>query len=98
MFTHVELAANTKVKAAQTGNPPEGVEAIKDLHTNPRTRKQLIEGFWKGQRGITAQIAYIGSDTERERLRKAGKVMVLISDFSAQHVSIIAPLTFFQHA
>jgi hypothetical protein len=98
LFTHTELAANTKVRAAQTGNPPEGVEAIKDLHTNPRTRKQLIEGFWKRQKGITGQIAYVGNDTERERLRKAGKVMVLISDFSAQHVTIIAPATMFEHA
>ena len=98
MLTHTELSANTKIRVVQIGGPPGDLQVIKGLHTNPRTRKQLVEGFWKRQRGISGQIAYIGNDTERERLRKAGKVMVLISDFSAQSVKIIAPAALFEHA
>lgn len=98
MLTHTELPSNTKVRVVQIGGPPGDIEMVKDLHTNPRTRKQLVEGFWKRQRGINGQIAYIGNDTERERLRKVGKVMVLISDFSAQSVKIIAPAALFEHA
>lgn len=98
MLTVQTWAANTKVKAAQTGSPPEELQVVKDLRTNPRTRKQLIEGFWKAQRGISGHVAYVGNETDRERLRRQGKVMVLISDLSAQHVNVIGPTAFFEHA
>ncbi len=98
MSTHTEFGANTKVKPAQTGAPPADVTTVKDTRINPRTRKQLVEGFWKGQRGISGQVAYVGNESDREKLRKEGKLMVLISDFSAQHVTVIAPASYFVHA
>lgn len=98
MLTHTEFAPSSKVKPAQTGAPPEGLEAVKDIRGNPRTRKQLIEGFWKGQKSVSGQVAYIPNETDRERLRKAGKVMVVISNYAAEHVSVIGPISMFVHA
>lgn len=91
MFTHSELSAGTKVKIAQPGPPPEELKWVKDLRLNPRTRKQLIEGFWKGQRTISGHVAFVRNESDRERLRKEGKVVVRISDLSAQHVDVIVP-------
>ena len=87
---HVEMSSNSKVRAARLGPPPEDVKWVKDLHVNPSTRKQLIEGFWKGQRSISGRVAFIGNESDRARLRREGKLMVRISDLSAQHVNVIA--------
>jgi hypothetical protein len=88
-----ELPANSKVKVVRTGPPPEDVTFIKDLHINPRTRKQLIQGFWKGQRSISGRVAFVANESDRDRLRKEGKLLVRISDLSAQHVDVVIPAT-----
>ncbi len=93
MLANAAFSSGAKVKAAQTGPPPDDVKCVKDVHINPRTRKQLIEGFWKGQRSISGHVAFVGNDSERERLRREGRVMVRISDLSAQHVNVIVPAT-----
>jgi hypothetical protein len=85
------LPANTKVKAARPGPPPEDVKFAKDVNINPRTRKQLIVGFWKAQRSISGHVAFVANESDRDRLRRDGKMMVRISDLSAQHVDIIVP-------
>lgn len=88
-----ELSANSKVKAARPGPPPDDVKFIKDLQINPRTRKQLVEGFWKGQRSISGRVAFVANEADRDRLRREGKLLVRISDLSAQHVDVIIPAT-----
>jgi hypothetical protein len=88
---HVELSANSKVKVVMPGPPPEDLKWVKDLRLNPRTRKQLIEGFWKGQRTIHGHVAFVANEADRDRLRREGKVMVRLSDLSAQQVTIIVP-------
>lgn len=93
MSINTELPANSKVKVARPGPPPEDVKFIKDLNINPRTRKQLLAGFWKGQRSISGHVAFVANESDRERLRRDGKIMVRISDLSAQHVDIIVPST-----
>ncbi|GMU24294.1 MAG: hypothetical protein AMXMBFR13_43680 [Phycisphaerae bacterium] len=93
MSMQTEFSANTKVKVAQTGPPPDDVKCVKDVSVNPRTRKQLMEGFWKNHRGISGRVAFIPNDSDRERLRREGKVMVQISDLSAQHITVIVPRT-----
>ncbi|MEP0845114.1 MAG: hypothetical protein HRF43_20620 [Phycisphaerae bacterium] len=98
MLAHVEFTAHTKVKPAQPGPPPEDVKWVKDIRLNPRTRKQLIEGFFGDHRGIFGHVAYVANESDRERLRKEGKLMVQISDLSAQHVTIIAPMRYFKPA
>ena len=90
---NLELPANTKVKVARPGPPPDSIKCLKDVHVNPRTRKQLIEGFWKGTRSISGHVAFIGNETDRERLRHDGKMMVRISDLSAQHVDVVVPVS-----
>lgn len=91
MSVQPHLSANTKVRPTMPGPPPEDVKWVKDLRLNPRTRKQLIEGFWKEQRSVSAHVQFVANESDRERLRKEGKVMVLISDLSAQHVTVIVP-------
>lgn len=92
MLTHAELSANSKVKPALPGPPPDDVKVVKDVHINPRTRRQLIEGFWKGQRSISGRVAYVQNESDRDRLRRDGKVMILIGDLSAQQIRVIVPL------
>lgn len=91
MLAHKELSANCIVKVIQPGAPPTDIEWVRDVHVNPRTRRQLIEGFWKGHRGISGQVAYVANESERDRLRRQGKVLIHLRDVSAQKVSIIVP-------
>lgn len=98
MLTHAEFTTNAKLRVVQPGPPPEEVHWVKDVHVNPRTRKQLINGFWGDHRGISGHVAYVANESDRDRLRKDGKVMVRISDLSAQHVTVIAPIAMFRLA
>lgn len=98
MLAHFEFSATVKVRVVQPGPPPEDVKVVKDLSINPRTRKQLIQGFWGEHKGISGRVAYVANESDRDRLRKDGKVMIQISDLSAQHVNIIAPMSMFKRA
>lgn len=89
MSPNAELPANTKVRVARPGPPPDDVKFVKDVNVNPRTRKQLVEGFWKGQRSISGHVGFVANESDRDRLRRDGKMLVRISDLSAQHVDII---------
>lgn len=98
MFAQTQFSSSTKVTVAEPGQPPQDLKWVKDLHVNPRTRKQLIEGFWNQHRRISGQVMFVASDSEREKLRREGKVMVRISDLSAQHITVIVPATLLKKA
>ena len=91
MSTHVELPSNTKVKVTLSGPPPDDVKCVKDVSVNPRTRRQLIEGFWKGHKTVRGHVAFVANESHRDRLRREGKIMVRISDLSAQHIMVVVP-------
>ena len=92
------LSTSTKVQVTDPGSPPNNVEWVRDIHINPRTRKQLIEGFWKRKRGISGQVAYVANESDRTRLRKEGKLRIQIRDPSAQAITIIVPENILEHA
>ncbi len=91
MLAHPEFSSNATVKVAHFGPPPNDIQWVKDVHVNPRTRRQLIEGFWSGHRGITGHVAYVASESDREKLRRSDRVMIQLRDLSAQKVVIIVP-------
>ena len=92
------LSTSTKVQVANPGSPPNNLEWVRDIHINPRTRKQLIEGFWKRKRGVSGQVAYVANESDRERLRKEGKLRILIRDPSSQTITVIVPENLLEHA
>ena len=87
-----ELTSNTKVKVSNPSTSvPNDIEWVKDIRINSRTKKQLIEGFWKGKKGISAKISYVSSESIRTKLKKEKKVMVQLMDQCAQKVTVIVP-------
>lgn len=87
----VTLSTSTKVQVAAPGSPPNSIEWVRDIHVNPRTRRELIEGFFKRKRGISGVVAYVANESDRIRLRKEHKLRIQIRDPSAQTVVVIVP-------
>lgn len=98
MFTQKEFTSSTKVKVTEPGDPPTDIEWVRDIHINGRTRRQLTSQFWKQHRGIIGQVSYVSSESQREKLRREGKVMVHVSDPSAQSIVLIIPVKYLTKA
>jgi len=89
-----DFASNMKVKVANPGSVPLGVEWVKDTTVNPRTKAQLINGFWREKKEIIGKVAYVSKESLRTKLRKEKKIMVKLMNASAQSISIIVPKIF----
>ncbi len=92
------LSAASPVRISEPGPPPADVGWVRDIRLNPRTRRQLIEGFWKGHKNVSGQVAYVANESDRDRLRRKGMIMINLRDVSAQKVTIIIPAKFVRHA
>lgn len=59
--------------------------------SNP-VKKRLQKQFFSGDRRIAAEVIYIGSESERDRLRSNGRVKVQIRDSAGSMIVITAPV------
>ena len=53
-------------------------------------KKRLQTMFFKGDKKVSAEVMYIPKETEREKLRRLGRVKVRIRDLSGASVIITA--------
>ena len=78
-----------RVQAVEKGDPPNDVEWVRDMRINARTKRLLMQGFWKQKRDITGKVAYVVSESMRSKLRKEKKIIVQLMNPCAQRINII---------
>ena len=85
------LSAGTTVRVAQPGVVPAWSTWDDDRQrSSPSVKKRLQTLFFRGDRRISSQIVYIGSETVRERLKKKNQVKVELRDAAGSHIVITA--------
>lgn len=58
--------------------------------TSTPVKKRLQQMFFKGDRRISAEVLYIGSESERDKLRAHGRVKVQIRDAAGSIIVVTA--------
>jgi len=85
------MAAGTRVKVNNPGAVPQtSVWDDDGQRTSTSVKKRLQQLFFKGDRRISAQIVYVGSESERERLRRKNQIKVEIRDAAGSCIVITA--------
>ncbi len=89
-----DFSAGTKVRVAQPIPVPEWSEWDDDKgRASTPVKKRLQQMFFKGDRKVTAEIVYIAKETERDKLRRLGRVKVRLRDPSGACLVITADAT-----
>ncbi len=85
------LAVGTKVKVAEPMDVPDWSKWDDDKgRTSGSVKKRLQSQFFQGNRNIVGEIIYISRESEREKLRKQGRVKVRIRDQAGTNLTITA--------
>lgn len=85
------LAAGTKVRVIEPTNVPTWSEWDDDHgRTSPSLKRRLQTLFFQGDRKLTAEVVYIHNETEREKLRRLGRVKVRVRDPSGAMLAFTA--------
>lgn len=85
------LSAGTRVRVALPGVVPAWSTWDDDRQrSSPSVKKRLQTLFFKGDRRISSQIVYIGSESLREKLKKKNQVKVELSDAAGSQIVITA--------
>jgi hypothetical protein len=75
------LSAGTKVRVREPGPVPSYSKWDDDgQRTSVPVKKRLQSMFFKGERKLQAEVVFIGSESERDRLRAKGLVKVQVRD------------------
>lgn len=83
------LSVGAKVRASQPMEPPEGTKWDDDAgRTSGLLKKRLISSFFKQDQRITAEVIYIGKESEREALRRKGLVKIRLRHNSGSMLTI----------
>ena len=86
-----DLAAGTKVCVEHPMDVPEWSEWEDDKgRCSTPVKKRLQNMFFKGDKKVGAEVVYIAKETEREKLRKLGRVKIRLRDPSGSSVVITA--------
>ncbi len=86
------LAAGTKVAVVETMDVPRWSECDDDKgRTSVQTKRRLQQLFFRGERKIAAEVVYIPNETERDILRRQGRVKVRARESSGSMVVFTAP-------
>lgn len=81
------LAAGTKVKVAEPMAVPTWSECDDDKgRTSMPTRQRLQQLFFRGDKKVAAEVVYISNETERDRLRRQGRVKIRIRESSGSMI------------
>ena len=85
------MTAGTRVKVATPGPVP--VTSVWDddrQRSSPNVKRRLQALFFKGDRRITSQVVYVGSESMRERLKKKNQMKVELRDAAGSRIVITA--------
>lgn len=85
------LAAGTRVRVKDPVTVPAWSEWENDnQRTSTSVKKRLQQMFFKGDKRIQAEVVFIGSESERDKLRSKGWVKVQIRDAAGAMIVITA--------
>ncbi len=85
------FTAGTRVKVRTPGTvPPWSVWDDDHQRTSTPVKKRLQQLFFQGDKKIVANVVYIGSESERDRLRVHGQAKVEVRSPSGASVVILA--------
>ncbi len=84
------LAAGTRVKVKSPGPTPQWSVWEPCQRTSSHVKKRMQDLFFKGDRRITAEIVYIASESDREKLKSQGRVKLYLRDAAGSSVTILA--------
>lgn len=88
------LSAGTKVSVAKPGSVPNWSEWDDDnQRTSTPVKKRLQEMFFKGDRKVQAEVLYVSSESERDALKRKGRVKVSLRDPAGSRIVITADAT-----
>lgn len=86
------ISAGTKVRVANAGPVPH-LSAWDDDHqrTSTPVKKRLQQLFFKGDRRLHSQVVYVGSESQRDELRRKNMLKVELRDPAGSRIIITAP-------
>jgi hypothetical protein len=84
------LAAGTRVKVKTPGPVPHWSVWDPCQRTSSHVKKRLQGLFFKGDRRVTAEIVYIASESDRDKLKAKGRVKLHLRDAAGSSVTILA--------
>lgn len=91
MANEKHIAAGTKVTVAKAIDVPQWSEWDDDKgRTSIPTKRRLQQLFFRGDKKVTSEIVYIAKESERDQLRRQGRVKVRIRDSSGAAVVVTA--------
>jgi hypothetical protein len=83
------FSVGSKVKVTQPMDAPDGVSWDDDKgRTSGLLKKRLISSFFKQDQRITAEVVYIGKESEREMLRRKGLIKIRLRHASGSMLTI----------
>lgn len=93
------LGAGARVKVVTPGPVPSTAVCDKDDgRTSNSVKKRLQQLFFSGDKRIRAEIIYIGSEDEREKLKRKNLAKVQLRDPAGSMIVTTAELSNLQHA
>lgn len=88
------LTAGTKVRVKDPGPTPNWSNFEDDFQrTSTSVKKRLQDSFFKGDKKLVAEILFISSEDERERLRRDKRVKVALRSPGGSPIVITADAT-----
>ena len=85
------LAAGTKVRVAEAMEVPEWSKWDDDGgRISSPVKKRLQQMFFRGDKKVSAEVVYIATEDERERLRRKGQIKVRLRDQSGCAIIVTA--------
>lgn len=92
MSTSKFIAAGTRVKISNPTSVPSWSTWDNDGgRTSTPVKKRLQQLFFKGDRRVTAEVVYVASESERDKLRANGRVKLQLRDPAGSMITITAP-------
>ncbi len=92
MQTAKFISAGTRVKVTKPISVPQASTWDNDGgRCSTPVKKRLQQLFFKGDKRISGEVVYIGSEDVRTRLRAKGLLKVMIRDAAGSMITITAP-------
>jgi len=86
-----DFGSGTKVRMAKPMMVPQWSTWDDDKgRVSTPVKKRLQTMFFKGDKKVSAEVMYVANETEREKLRRLGRVKIRIRDLSGASVVITA--------
>ena len=85
------MAVGSKVRVVAPMDVPEWAEWDDDKgRTSAILKKRLMLLFFRGDKKITAEVVYVPKETEREKLRRQGRIKLRLRESSGAMLNITA--------